>query len=535
MRHSPLRSAVLFALSLSLGGAVLVGCSGSDDPEAAAPTETATDAAELKATIGPEGGTLEGAPDTMFAGVKLVIPAGALAAASPVIIRPTLDPVPLPELAERVGAQFSIEGPALASPASLTLPVDAGSVRRFEKGDADVKVWARTGEGWQLVEATATALGSVTIPLATFTTAAAGVKILAGGTFCERFPQSTNCQPGAPPAVAPAEIPLSQPCNVPEAYCLSKIATASPSPENLDNFEVTADGIFYLFGESLGRVSVAKVDLATGAVAQVVKSHATTSTVRRNMAVDAGTIWVGLGPNLGNAHLRTGDVAEVFDTDRNATGAVQVPNGPFLRLDQTVEGGILKLEVAARNGASFGPRKQVALANGDGSATRIKAEAGGGALWAMQSLNLRRSTVAADGTLAAGGSLSLPSEGDQFYVDFALSTTNRIAVLHSGRFGYHENASSPFTQLDVGAVFDATFLSSSPLLATAASAPEIFVELGSAALPKRIKLTSAPSTDPVYTSRIPRGIRQVPGTSSAVFLTQGREFYLLRISTSTIQ
>jgi hypothetical protein len=152
----------------------------------------------------------------------------------------------------------------------------------------------------------------------------------------------------------------------------------------------------------------------------------------------------------------------------------------------------------------------------------------------MQSLHMRRASVATDGTMASTGSISLNPEGQDFYVDFALNTTGRVGVLQSTRFGYHDSASAPFTQLNVGPVFDATFLGAAPLVATSSSSPELFVELGDNALPRRILLTGAAASDPEFTSRIPRGIRTIPGTRSAVFLTQGREFFVLRISSSTI-
>lgn len=536
MRPSMLRATrVLSVLWLCLS-ATLVGCSDGDEApaETTPPGETGEVVAELRGEIGPEGGTLEGPADGPFAGVKLVVPAGALATKSTLVIRPTFDPTALPELAERVGDQFTLEGGTLAAPVALTLPVDAALVRRFEQIDSDVKVWVRGGEGWTLVEATATARGSVTIPLAALTTAAAGVKVFPQASLCERFPQLESCKPGQPPPVRPAEIPLSQPCNVPEAYCLSKIALATPPPESLDSFEVTSDAIYYLFGESTNLLSAARVDLATGAVSQTLKSHATASTQRNTMAIDGTSVWAGLGPGAGNVRLVPKVTAQVFDTDRNALGALQVPGGPFLRLDATLANGLLTLEVAARNGNTFGPRKPLTLANGDSSPSRIKAEPAGGALWAMQSAHLRRATVAADGTLTPGGSLALPPEGDSFYVDFDVSSTGRIAVLQSNRFGLHDNEQSPFTQLDIGPVFDAVFLGATPLVATSASSPELSVELGGSLLPRRISLTDAPASDPAYTARIPRGIRVIPGTNSAVFLTQGREFFVLRISTSTI-
>jgi hypothetical protein len=542
MAFLSIRPLLVLSLLLPCAGVMAACSSSSEDPPATAtPEAPAEGAAELKSTVGPEGGVLEGAPESEFAGVKLEIPAGALAAPTEIVIRATLDPTPLPSLAERVGAQFSVEGAtSLSSPATLTLPVDAATVSRFEQADSDVKVWVRAGESWKLVEATKAARGTVSIAFDAFSTAAAGVKVTARPALCVRFPQLDACkppQPDLPPPVAvrPHELPLSEPCNVPEAYCISRIGQANPLPEDLDGFEVTEDAIYYLFGESANKVNVARMELATGAISQPLTARSTTSTLRRNLAIDGATAWVGLGPNAGNVHLRPKFAAEVFDTDRNAIGAVQIPGGAFLRLDVTAPTGIPTLEAAARSAAgTFGARAPLTLANGDGTPTHVKVEPGSGALWAMQSVHMRRATVGADGSLTAAGALALPTESNSFYVDFALNTTGRIAVITSEGLGFHESAGSPSTPLPVGAVFGAAFLGSAPLIATSSSAPELFVELGGSTLPRLISLTDATVDDPAYAAAIPRGIRSIPGSLGAVFLTQGHEFFVLRISTSTI-
>src|SRR4029079_10774204 len=101
-------------------------------------------------------------------------------------IVPALDETPLPNLAERVGPQFTIaiDGGELAMPAQLTLPADADTVERFGQGASDVKVWVRDGEGWTLREAIEAQDGSITIDLASPTTAAAGVRIAVGSLLC---------------------------------------------------------------------------------------------------------------------------------------------------------------------------------------------------------------------------------------------------------------------------------------------------------------------------------------------------------------
>src|SRR6266536_5034363 len=78
------------------------------------------------ATIGPQRREIVGAKGSALEGVKLTIPAGALASDTRVEIRPSAEEASLPSSAVRTGPQFAI-GPAgtqLAMPARVTLPFD---------------------------------------------------------------------------------------------------------------------------------------------------------------------------------------------------------------------------------------------------------------------------------------------------------------------------------------------------------------------------------------------------------------------------
>ncbi|MBV9950247.1 MAG: hypothetical protein JOZ69_25625 [Myxococcales bacterium] len=133
----------------------------------------------LRATIGPAGGELLGAAGSALEGVRVVIPAGALSAATEITVRPSASAVALPSTATRCGPEFSIEPAdlALAQPAEVTLPFDEVTVTANERFDDEVKVWALDGASgkWGQKLQTDGAAGSVTVQLQALTTVAAGV------------------------------------------------------------------------------------------------------------------------------------------------------------------------------------------------------------------------------------------------------------------------------------------------------------------------------------------------------------------------
>ena len=157
--------------SLACAAAVVACSGGSSGGGASAPDNT------LSGTIGPQGGELVGQTGSALDGVHLVIPPGALAADTPIVIRPAASDTPLPATAVRCGGEFSIEpaGLALAVPATLSLPFDEGTITDQDRFDDEVKVWVLQGASWGQQPQTDSEPGQVTVQIDTLTTAAAGV------------------------------------------------------------------------------------------------------------------------------------------------------------------------------------------------------------------------------------------------------------------------------------------------------------------------------------------------------------------------
>jgi hypothetical protein len=131
----------------------------------------------LRATIGPEGGELVGASGTAFEGVRLQVPAGALAAPTALSIVPSDHGTPLPVTAVRCGPMFSLQpaGLALRVPVSLTLPYDEAIIAEQFRFEDQVKVWVSQSDGWGQRLQTDGGTGRVTIELDSFAVVAAGV------------------------------------------------------------------------------------------------------------------------------------------------------------------------------------------------------------------------------------------------------------------------------------------------------------------------------------------------------------------------
>ncbi|MCB9650714.1 MAG: hypothetical protein H6730_29595 [Deltaproteobacteria bacterium] len=130
---------VAFAAALAAG----TGCAEQGDPGA---SQTA-----LSAIIGPAGGHLQGDRDGPYAGLELLIPAGALDADTEITITRLADGAhALPEAATGCGPMFAIEpaGLALKEPAQVKLPYDDAVVTDAELSGDEVKVWVETAAGW---------------------------------------------------------------------------------------------------------------------------------------------------------------------------------------------------------------------------------------------------------------------------------------------------------------------------------------------------------------------------------------------------
>lgn len=179
----------------------------------------------LTANLGAEGGVVVAESSEVYEQFGISFPAGAVPAGTTVTVTPTQDETPLPENAFRVGAQFKLEASApLAKPVTVRLPVDV-IARTSAGGEAsDVKVWVRDGEGWKLIEPTATGGTAVFIELSALTTVAAGVKSIAATVTC------TNCPPLQvfdPPVGRPPE-----PCTITGGFCVEPLTggTTLPAP-----------------------------------------------------------------------------------------------------------------------------------------------------------------------------------------------------------------------------------------------------------------------------------------------------------------
>lgn len=126
--------------------------------------------ATLQATIDGAGGELAGAPNTLFASVRLRIPAGALSSPTWIEIAPASASTPLPSTAVAYGPMFAIKpaGLALLVPAMLTLPVDA------TRAADDVQVWVLERQEWSQRQQIESSSSSVTVELDTLGAVAAG-------------------------------------------------------------------------------------------------------------------------------------------------------------------------------------------------------------------------------------------------------------------------------------------------------------------------------------------------------------------------
>jgi hypothetical protein len=151
----------------------LVACGAEDsqdDPQ---------DIDRLEATLGPGGGKVEGPQGTLFEGLVLVVPPGALAQETELVIREAFDEPPLPEGAHSVGAVFRLESSAaLTREATLQLPFSRTQVTEAGADLQGVKVWLRDPDaGWTLIEPSSRGEDTVTLPIDRFTAAGAGIQL----------------------------------------------------------------------------------------------------------------------------------------------------------------------------------------------------------------------------------------------------------------------------------------------------------------------------------------------------------------------
>jgi hypothetical protein len=278
-------------LGLGLLG-LLAACSsgsGSPPPPAANDMPTMdvgpTSFPVMKQTVGAAGGTLVGPAGSVFEGLKVVIPPGALAADTEITVTQSEDMTPLPVGARRIGPQLTL-GPAtatLAKPASLTLPAVPAEVDSYGSQTGDMKVWRLESGAWARSEPTATAEGLVTIDLPLLTTVAAGVKLTAAGFIC--FQHAGACT-------------VINQCTAGVGFCTKSYGLLDPLPEPSNAIFIgDNDGLYYMADTPAGAVAAFRVfDQSTGAVVWSVTSApiAGLSAFRMNASFD-GYYWVGTG------------------------------------------------------------------------------------------------------------------------------------------------------------------------------------------------------------------------------------------------
>jgi ZU5 domain len=172
--HSGKRNQLVSGLkpmAMALGILAASGC-GSETT-----TDAAVSAESLHMLIGPEGGSLVGQPGSAFAGVKLVIPQGALLEPTDIAIEPLHAAAPLPEGSVACGPLFELSpsGLSLAKPATLTLPFSENAVTDNRRFDDEVKVWWLGPEGWGQREQVDSSKGAVSVEISALRGGGAGV------------------------------------------------------------------------------------------------------------------------------------------------------------------------------------------------------------------------------------------------------------------------------------------------------------------------------------------------------------------------
>jgi hypothetical protein len=300
--------------------AAAIGLSACDDAVVAVQEDLPDDETtivvnELRATIGPDGGTLDGGEDGPLAFFKLVIPAGALDEATEIVVRATVDPTPLAVTAERIGPHYAIEpaGLVLSAPAELTVAFDPALREQWDTPDDECRVWFRDGEGWSRAEPTGATPQSVTVALPKLTTVAAGVSFVSRVPACEL---TGSCAPTTG----------DQGCLAGETFCLTRLVPPSKVPFEYSSV-TTANGFaYFLTSPAINQFAIAKYDLlstngATTSTVALTATPTTTVSSRGRIAIDsAGDLWLSL-TGYGNVRFRAAAAAARFDTSSTVVPA----------------------------------------------------------------------------------------------------------------------------------------------------------------------------------------------------------------------
>ncbi|MCB9520930.1 MAG: hypothetical protein H6700_06815 [Myxococcales bacterium] len=267
----------------------------------------------LSATIGADGGSLQGEPGTAFEGFSLVVPAGALTDDTLIEVSGVVDPTPLAATAARVGPQFAIapSGLELAVPASVTVPYDHVLRDAWDVPDSDCRVWFRDGEGWSNAAQTSSTADGVTVEIPLLSTVAAGV-------FSFSRPMSCLATGTCPPSVG------DQGCLVGDTFCLTRLVPPSVAAWEFSSVNVESGFAYFLTSPGTNQFAIAKYDLAStnGATTTTVPLSGTPSrsvSTRGRVAVEPnGNLWLGL-VGYGNVRFRPSASANRFETSTSTS------------------------------------------------------------------------------------------------------------------------------------------------------------------------------------------------------------------------
>lgn len=498
---------------LIVGALLVLGCSEetveSDPPVENPPVEVE---GEVRAKVGPDGGELVGKAGTELEGVKLVIPPGALESEVEVWLRPTFDGDALPELSERVGLQVEVGSDGdLAQPATLTLPFDAGQVARFGEAGEGVKVWVKgEGDTWSLVEADGTSDSDVTIALETFTTAAAGVKILGSAAVC-----GAGCD-----ALAQAHFDVAN-CGATSA-CVTKIVSRR-LVETFD-FALSPSGVIgYLSPEGSSLL----------AVTRAIESGVTTTSpllppgtsLRNGTHFVGDTFFAGLG-SAGNIAFNGTSKPKAFDVGAGL-GVITTKSGKTLRLSRDATTGNLT-GFNHQTGKSL-KLPALPIPGIKGSVTQVVSPRDANSIMVIAVNNVIELKLSASGDeLSETARIELPASM-QVAGSKLLQASDEImviAVLAFGKVAVSVDA-APFELLTLGfAASSVAVDDQGRVLVGSAKSPELVLQEQSG-LPTGIRLSDAAATAPEFTSLIPRAIQA--GEQGFVVLTQDRNFLSLEL------
>jgi hypothetical protein len=483
----------------------------------------------MHGTVDASGGTLTGAADTVFEGLSLVVPPGALSAATDIVITQSEDPTPLPVGARRIGPQFSFapKDLALAQPATLTLPANPDEVASYGSHTSDMKVWSLVNGAWARSEPTATAEGLVTIDFPGLTTVAAGVKILTVPASC----------------TGPCLVAKLSACTT-IGFCVKSFGTLAPTPEDsYRSFVVSGTDLYWTTATPAGIEAVRQPLGASGFAGPAATSGTPVPglTFQRNnpaVRVRDGSYWIGTGG--------AGNVVFGFDGISTRVFTILPGLGTVLGYGAVVAGSDFAMLTPA-GGYTMDPPNGSFSILGEGSALpniviykRLPAPATAGNYVSWTSIDASGLTVdtrvvtndlddAVNGEVARGIGPTFETSTRFLQVDLApdgtLATLSRdtnvpdyIGIWNQSQLVAKVTLPAPLT---VGRF---AFDSLGALWISVNNAPQIFRRAPDGTL-DTIALTSAPATSPDNTNATPDRILATNEPGAVVIITLGKQLY----------